>query len=92
MTKQEIHEKIVPFFTDEFEIDEVLITPDANLRETLQLDSLDYVDLVVAIEGHFSFKVQQTDFQSIITFDDLYSYIHSKIHQQESAVPKSMNL
>ena len=78
MTKQEIREKIVPFFTDEFEIDEVLITPEANLRETLQLDSLDYVDLVVAIEGHFNFKVQQTDFHSIFTFDDLYSYIQVK--------------
>ncbi|NVO18784.1 MAG: acyl carrier protein [Bacteroidetes bacterium] len=83
MTKQEIAEKIIPFFVEEFEIDESLIVPDANLRDTLQLDSLDFVDLVVVIESNFGFKVKQGDFQNISTFDDFYNYVETRINAPE---------
>ncbi|MDR1593119.1 MAG: phosphopantetheine-binding protein [Prevotellaceae bacterium] len=75
MTKEEIIAKINFFLAKEFEIDENLIFPDAILRDTLSLDSLDYVDLVVIIESNFNIKVQQGDFQNIITFMNLYDYI-----------------
>ena len=52
-----------------------LITPDAGLIETLKLDSLDYVDLVVVIESNFGFKVQPGDFQNIKTFQNFYDYV-----------------
>ena len=38
-----IIEKINGFLVEEFEIDAEKITPEANLRETLELDSLDYI-------------------------------------------------
>ena len=41
---------------EEFEIEESKITDDADFRETLDLDSLDYVDLVVFIEENFKVK------------------------------------
>ena len=47
MTQDEIIKTVNNFLVEEFEVDEAKITPDANLRETLELDSLDYVDLVV---------------------------------------------
>ncbi|MEI7663932.1 MAG: phosphopantetheine-binding protein [Bacteroidota bacterium] len=80
MTQIEIAEKIIPFLVEEFEIEADLITPDANLRETLQLDSLDYIDLVVVIESNFGFKVTVGDFQNLVTFNDLYCYVDSKIN------------
>ena len=80
MTQIEIAEKIIPFLVEEFEIEADLITPDANLRETLQLDSLDYIDLVVVIESNFGFKVTVGDFQNLVTFNDLYCYVGSKIN------------
>ncbi len=67
------------FLVEEFEVDEELILPDANLKETLDLDSLDYVDLVVVIEQNFGFKVQQEDFTDIHTFQDFYAYIEGKV-------------
>jgi acyl carrier protein len=75
MAPNEIAEKIIPYLVEEFEIDGSLITPEANLRETLQLDSLDYVDLVVVIESSFNFKVKPGDFQDIVTFADFYNYV-----------------
>jgi acyl carrier protein len=87
MTQNEIAEKIIPFLVEEFEIEVDLIKPEANLRETLQLDSLDYVDLVVVIESNFGFKVKQGDFQNLGTFQDFYSYVESKINApEESAI------
>ena len=47
MTQQELIEKINTVLADEFEVEQEVITPDAPLLETLDLDSLDLVDVVV---------------------------------------------
>lgn len=88
MTQIEIAEKIIPFLAEEFEIEATLIKPEANMRETLQLDSLDYIDLVVVIESNFSFKVELGDFQDLITFNDFYCYVDSKINTSHESITK----
>ncbi len=85
MNKEEIISKVNEFLVEEFEVSADKITPDAPLKETLELDSLDYVDLVVIIEGNFGIKVLQEDFVAIRTFDDLYNYIITKSAQTTEA-------
>ncbi|HTQ66844.1 MAG TPA: phosphopantetheine-binding protein [Puia sp.] len=80
---EEIIEKINGFLSEEFEVDAAKITPGANLRQVLELDSLDYIDLVVVIENNFSFKVKPEDFVGIITFQDFYDYIISRVNSKE---------
>ncbi|WP_448699596.1 phosphopantetheine-binding protein [Mucilaginibacter sp. AW1-3] len=75
MHNEEIIEKINNFLAEEFEIDADKMVPDANLKDTLDLDSLDYIDLVVVIESNFPFKVKPEDFIGIVTFQDFYSYV-----------------
>ena len=75
MQNEEIIEKINSFLADEFEIDADKMLPEANLRETLDLDSLDYIDLVVVIESNFQIKVKPEDFTNIVTFQDFYDYV-----------------
>lgn len=82
MTREEISEKVKDFLVEEFEIEESEITPDANLKDSLELDSLDYVDLVVNIESSFGFKIEPEDFTKIITFNDFYDYIHDKLSSE----------
>lgn len=82
MTEKEIIERINGFLVDEFEVDPEAILPENPLKETLDLDSLDYVDLVVVIESNFGFKVKAEDFVGIVTFQDFYNYIFSKVHQK----------
>lgn len=82
MTKQEVANIINGFLVDEFEIDAASITPEAPLKETLDLDSLDYVDLVVIIENNFGVKLTGDDFKSINTFDDFYNFIIDKISKK----------
>lgn len=71
--------KVNEILVDEFEIDADSILPDANLRETLDLDSLDYVDLVIAIESVSGVKLVESDFKEISNFQDLYNTIERKI-------------
>ena len=76
----EVIKSINALLAEEFEVDPADITPDAELKTTLELDSLDYIDLVALTESNFDCKVKPEDFNQIITFADLYAYIetHSK--------------
>lgn len=79
MNQQEIISRINAFMVEDFEVDESAIAPDANLKETLDLDSLDYIDLVVAIEQNFGFKVKPEDFQQMHTIQDFYDYVANRL-------------
>lgn len=83
MNNDQIIEKIRNFMMDEFEVEEEKITPDANLKTTLGLDSLDYIDLVVVIESKFKFKVKPEDFTGIVTYQDFCNYVISRVNVNE---------
>ena len=85
MENKEIIEKIQSFLIEEFEVEPEKITPEANLKETLGLDSLDYIDLVVVIEKNFAFKVKPEDFTTIATFHDFCQYVISRVNEKEMA-------
>lgn len=84
MTREEVITRVNGFLVSEFEVEPELIKPEANLKETLQLDSLDYVDLVVEIESNFAFKVKPQDFQGIVVFQDFYDYIIKKVEENNA--------
>jgi acyl carrier protein len=79
MNKEEVIEIVNKFLIDEFEIDEELVTPDAHLKDDLDIESLDFVDIAVEIEKEFHFKLKSEDVSNISTLSDLYNYIFSKI-------------
>lgn len=83
MTNTEIIEKIHSFLITEFEVEAEKIVPEANLKETLGLDSLDYIDVVVAIESNFAFKMQPEDLTNIATFQDLCDFVISRVNSKE---------
>jgi acyl carrier protein len=83
MENKEIIERIHHFLIEEFEVEAEKIVPEANLKATLGLDSLDYIDLVVAIESNFAFKVKPEDFTNIATLQDFYDYVTIKVNSKE---------
>jgi len=84
MDKASIIERINIFLSEEFEVEQEKLLADANLRETLELDSLDYIDLVVVIESNFGFKVKPEDFVSIVTFQNFYDYVARRMSEKVS--------
>ena len=87
MTREKIIETINAFLIDEFEVEPDDIVLADNLHETLDLDSLDYVDLVVVIQNNFGFKLAAEDFQGVDSFEDFYNMIeeHLRKFTQENA-------
>jgi len=82
MTDQEIIDRIKEILIEEFEVEEAVIKPDSNLYEELELDSLDSVDLVVALENEFQFKVNRSEDEETLrkmrTLNDVAQFIRSK--------------
>jgi len=80
MDKNTIINKINDFLIDEFEVESEDIKLDANLKDTLELDSLDYVDLVVSVESNFNVKLDAEDFINVITLENFYDLIEGKVN------------
>lgn len=81
MSREEIIKTTNEFLIEEFEVSESRLKPENNLQESLDLDSLDYVDLVVIIESNFGVKLESKDFASMVTVQDLYDTIYNKLQK-----------
>ncbi len=75
-----ITSKVNDFLVEEFEAEMDELLPEANLKETLELDSLDFVDLVVAVESEFGVKLVAEDFVGVDTLQNFYDLIDKKIN------------
>ena len=82
MASIELIQKINEKLAEEFEVDIELIRPEAPLMQTLELDSLDLVDMVVLIENNFGFTLTAQDFIGIRTFQDFYDLIDAHVHNE----------
>jgi acyl carrier protein len=80
MNSNEIIAKINTVLAEEFEIEPAIITPDAPLKETLDMDSLDLVDIVVLVENSFGITLKGEDFIGITTFQNFYDLIIRKMN------------
>lgn len=77
MNREDIIAKVKSTLAEEFEVEETVITDDAVIYDTLQLDSLSLVDLVAVIQYTFKVKIPVEDLPKVKTFKDLYDYVES---------------
>ena len=77
MTREEIIEQVNSMLAEEFVVEQSEFTPDANLKETLQLDSINLVDLIALVQMTYKITIPVADLKQIQTFSDLYDYIES---------------
>lgn len=76
MTEQEIIDITNRVFEESFEIERERLVPEANIFMDLGLDSLDVVDLVVALQNSFGVKIRNEEsVRDIRTLQDLYQFI-----------------
>lgn len=79
MEKLELIAKINEVLADEFEVEVSDITTDANIKKTLQLDSLSLVDMVALIEETFGVSIKGAEVANIQTFGALYDFVHDRM-------------
>lgn len=82
MERKEIEEKVREFLIDDLEIDEDKIVPEARLKDDMEIDSLDFVDIVVIVEKKFGFKIKPEEMSDIVTLEQFCDYIESKVENQ----------
>ena len=76
MIEKEIISMTNEVFTDSFEIPSDKLTPEANIFNDLGLDSLDVVDLVVALQKKFKVIIRDDErVRTIRTLGDIYNFI-----------------
>ncbi len=79
MKKENLILRVREILAEEFEKDINDLTPDANVKATLELDSLSLVDMVALIEAEFKVKVTGTEVAQIKTFAELYDFIEERL-------------
>lgn len=78
MQKEKIVEWVNEVFLEDFEMEPSQLVPEANLFTELGLDSLDVVDLVVALQKKFNVSIRDDErIREIRTLDDLYGLIEA---------------
>ena len=80
MTREEIIAQVNSLLAEEFEVEETEFAPDANLKETLNLESINLVDLIALVQFTYKITIPVEDLKKIQTFTDLYDYIEQ--HQE----------
>jgi acyl carrier protein len=76
VTEQEIIDTVNKVFEESFEKDGALLKPEAHIFNDLGLDSLDIVDLVVALQKSFGIKIREEEkVRDIRTLRDIYQFI-----------------
>ena len=83
MAEPTLAEKVRTVVTEtlvsEFELEKEKIVPGARLREDLGLDSLDGVDLIVALEKSLNVRIPENDARQMRTVGDIHAFIDKAI-------------
>lgn len=74
----EILDKIKEIVVDQLGVDEDIVTPDATFLNDLEADSLDVVELMMALEEEFDIEIPDEEAEKISTVSDLANYIAEK--------------
>ncbi|MCI6387807.1 MAG: acyl carrier protein [Ruminococcus sp.] len=70
-----IFEKVREIICEQFDVDEESVTLDTDIREDLDADSLDMVDLVMSFEDEFKIEVPDSAIETVKTVDDIVKFI-----------------
>jgi len=78
LNDEQIRQRIIEVISEEFELEPAQLVPEATLYDDLGLDSLDAVDMVVAMEKSFGVKLANEEaIKAVRTMDDLCRLIIS---------------
>lgn len=80
MDEQTLKRKILEILVDiapEVEPDE--IRSERTLRSQVDLDSMDWLNFLVALHQQLQVEIPESDYQKLVTLDDLIRYLQAKL-------------
>jgi acyl carrier protein len=79
MSQDDIFEKVKQIVVDQLSVDEGQVTSDANFANDLGADSLDVVELVMALEEEFDIEIPDEAAENIATVGAAVEYIEKEV-------------
>ena len=79
MSSEEVFDKIKEIIVEQLGVAENSVTEEASFIDDLGADSLDIVELVMAIEEEFDIEIPDSDAEKVVTVGDVVDYIKENV-------------
>jgi len=80
MTQDEILQHVTDILVDTFELDRSTVVPNAHLRDDLDIDSIDAVDLMVHLKPLVGQRLQPEAFKTVRTVNDIAEALYNLVN------------
>ncbi|MBD2690464.1 acyl carrier protein [Anabaena catenula] len=79
MSQADIFDKVKKVVIEQLDVESEKVVPDANFVNDLGADSLDIVELVMALEEEFELEIPDEAAEKILTVQEVVDYINSNV-------------
>lgn len=79
MNAEEVFEKIKGIIVEQLGVAETAVTMEASFIDDLGADSLDIVELIMALEEEFDMEIPDNDAEKVVTVGDVVDYIKEHV-------------
>ncbi len=79
MSSEEIFDKVKEIIIEQLGVAETAITMEASFIDDLGADSLDIVELIMALEEEFDLEIPDSDAEKVVTVGDVVEYIKDNV-------------
>ena len=79
MSSEEVFEKVKNIIIEQLGVTETSVTLDASFIDDLGADSLDIVELIMALEEEFDIEIPDSDAEKVVTVSDVVDYIKENV-------------
>ena len=79
MSSEEVFEKVKGIIVEQLGVTEDTVTSEASFIDDLGADSLDIVELVMALEEEFDIEIPDADAEKVVTVGDVVDYIKENV-------------
>ena len=79
MNQEEIFEKVKKIIVEQLGVAETSVTMEASFIDDLGADSLDIVELIMALEEEFDIEIPDSDAEKVVTVGDVVDYIKDHV-------------
>jgi acyl carrier protein len=87
LSKADILVAVQDILARQFELAPAKIVPGARLVQDLDLDSIDWIDMAVALEVETGHRIREEELESIRTIQDVVDVVHRKLHEAPADNP-----
>lgn len=83
MLREDIIKKVKEITSEQLGVDESQIAPEAKFVDDLGADSLDTVELVMALEEEFDLEISDEEAEKLTTVQKVIDYIEDRLEKSE---------